>query len=102
MAYCGPRGLALDSFLAWPESSQQAALAWQRHEDARCKGCGTHADDWLDDDGRRHSVARMHWHEAMCFGCAERQRAMDAVHRDTPGVVLMAASGPSVSCTCSD
>jgi hypothetical protein len=46
MAYCGPKGLPLSQFLAWPESDQDAALTWQAHEARKCTECGTHPDDW--------------------------------------------------------
>lgn len=102
MAYCGPRGIPLDTFLEWPQASQDAALQWQAHEDARCRGCGTHSDDWIGDDGRRVD-APIHWHPHLCFGCAEREKAMEGTRREPePGVTVMAAAGPSHECpTCS-
>lgn len=45
MGYVGPRGLPLDEFLSWSADSQDAALAWQAHEAARCASCGRHPDD---------------------------------------------------------
>ncbi len=40
MAYCGPRGIPLTEFLAWDETDQDAALAWQSYESRRCREDG--------------------------------------------------------------
>ncbi|HEX6468621.1 MAG TPA: hypothetical protein VF069_05945 [Streptosporangiaceae bacterium] len=76
MAYCGPRALPLSTFLSWPASDQDAALAWQQHEAQRCGGCGTHPHDWdADHGGDRHAyVAVIH----ECPGCVALERTRDA------------------------
>lgn len=85
MAYCGPHGIPLSTFLAWPESDQQAALAWQAHESRRCHGCGTHPDDWdpdLGGDPRAYGTQAR-----ICQGCVELQRRhQDPELRDVRGV----------------
>src|SRR3546814_15450534 len=45
MRYCGPKGIPLEEFLKWSQSSQDAALEWQAHEDRRCRQCGYHPDE---------------------------------------------------------
>lgn len=75
MAYCGPKGIALSAFLAWPQADQDAALAWQSHEALRCPSCGTHPSDYDPDaGGRRHA-----WHPdvEVCDGCATRDRGQE-------------------------
>ena len=75
MAYCGPRGIPLSVFLAWPEDDQQAALAWQAREQARCPGCGTHEEDWdPEQDGSRNAYTAV---AVVCQGCVELQRMQD-------------------------
>lgn len=69
MAYCAPKGIPLTVFLAWPQADQDAALAWQAHESARCAGCGTHPDDW--DGDPRAWVAEPH----RCQGCRAAEEA---------------------------
>lgn len=100
MAYCGPRGIPLSVFLSWAEDDQQAALAWQAHEAARCRGCGTHPEDWPR-DATEH---RHHVEIYRCHGCALlQQNAETAEFRDQTrrGQHLMMARGPAVACpTC--
>lgn len=68
MAYCGPRGIPLGEFLRWDRSDQDAALGWQAHENRRCKHCGTHPDEWAEDDMAYHA------HLTGCRGCRQLQR----------------------------
>lgn len=68
MAYCGPKGIALDEFLRWSKASQEAALAWQAHENRRCKSCGTHPEEWVEDKTAYHA------HLTECRGCKQIQR----------------------------
>lgn len=49
MAYCGPRGIPLSTFLNWPVDDQAAALSWQAEDSHRCPGCGTHDWQWEED-----------------------------------------------------
>lgn len=99
MAYCGPKGIPLSTFLSWSLPDQGAALAWQQHENRRCSGCGTHPDDWNEKaGGDRHA-----WHaeHATCPGCAEIEH-----HRELPdmqdtrmkGVHIRLAAGPNGTC----
>lgn len=70
MAYCGPRGIALDEFLRWPPHSQQAALDWQAYENRRCRSCGVHPDDVAE--------GAFHAHLEQCKGCQARERVSEA------------------------
>jgi hypothetical protein len=95
MDYCGPRALPLHQFLAWPQESQDAALAWAASERSRCGNCGTHREDWAN------GARPQHWHDEICPGCQEKQKAiqlMQADKDDTKGVVLVAADGPRTTC----
>lgn len=99
MAYCGPKGIPLSTFLSWPDEDQQAALAWQSHEGKR-HTCGTHAEDWTGPDGRR--VEAVHFVEQACPGCAALERAREALTASkdgTRGVGLVAHTGPRSACT---
>lgn len=98
MAYCGPRGIPLDQFLTWPESSQQAAMHWQARESRR-HDCGTHPEDW--DPAHGGSKDFQHWHPVVCIGCQKKQQAMEALKADndkTKGLGLAAALGPASAC----
>lgn len=75
MDYCGPRGLPLSQFLSWSEDDQQAALAWQSRDAARCKDCGTHAEDWDPEQGGSRDAYHVVIRE--CQGCVELQRTHD-------------------------
>lgn len=94
MAYCGPRGIPLSTFLSWSEDDQQAALAWQSHEARRCSGCGTHPDDWAED---RHAF---HAEAYQCSGCLKLERLKQAPHvvNGEPGLHLRLADGIDRDC----
>lgn len=80
MRYCGPKGIPLSVFLAWPSTDQAAALAWQDHEARRCAKCGTHPNDYdPESGGRRHA-----WHPAIevCEGCAASERGHEIYGAD--------------------
>ena len=49
MAYCGPRGIPLSTFLGWAVDDQAAALAWQADDASRCPNCGTAEWEWEQD-----------------------------------------------------
>ena len=67
MAYCGPRGIPLSVFLGWPQGDQDAALAWQADQDARCATCGTHPEDWDPEAGGHRMALRPELYR--CRGC---------------------------------
>lgn len=98
MAYCGPQGIALSAFLSWPESDQEAALAWAAREARRCSGCGTHPDDWSEDLGG----SRMAYHAEyyICPGCTESQRMSESkqVEKAGRGVHVRLAAGGQRDC----
>jgi hypothetical protein len=69
MAYCGPRGIPLSSFLAWDLHDQEAALAWQSHDAERCKTCGTHPAMWdAEQGGDRNALVPEPY---ACRGCEQ-------------------------------
>ncbi len=98
MAYCGPRGIPLHSFLAWPDESQAAALHWQEHEASRCPTCGTHEEDWIDTDGNPREP--QHYHGRVCPGCQRLQAAQESLNAETGerGLHLAASDGPASEC----
>jgi hypothetical protein len=91
MNYCGPLGLPLSEFLAWPQRDQDAALLWKMRSQQRCSECGTHPDDW---DPAHGGHARAHVaHEYTCPGCAALDNRRPAFHArrdkgDSPGLKL--------------
>lgn len=88
MAYCGPRGIPLSTFLAWPEDDQNAALMWQAYEARRCGSCGTHPDVWDPEaGGDPMALAPEPYH---CRGCErlEQLRDSDAVDPHAKGIHL--------------
>lgn len=76
MAYCGPRGIPLSTFLGWPQDDQDSALLWQAHENSRCSGCGTYAHEW--DPGQGGSLNAYEAHTTLCLGCAKTGAASDS------------------------
>ena len=80
MAYCGPKGIPLSTFLEWPDSDRWAALEWQAWESRRCRSCGTHAEDWAED--RYAYQAQLH----ECEGCVRIQTASRSAEAQLPGV----------------
>jgi hypothetical protein len=72
MAYCGPRGIPLSTFLAWPIDDQEAALLWQAEEDQRCRSCGTAAWEWEENFFAYQAS------QQVCRGCA----VLDGVRKD--------------------
>jgi len=90
MRYAGPRGIALDKFLTWPQHSQDAALSWAGHEGQRCPGrCGRHPAD-----------QPRHTHTGVCLECADLAAAEASV-RDTPGGHVVWVHGTRADCpTC--
>jgi hypothetical protein len=98
MAYCGPKGIPLSRFLSWSETDQDAALAWQAHENRRCSGCGTHPDDW--DDAKNGLPSGYHAEAHTCPGCAETQRMTesDRVQNGGRGVHVRLVRGGYADC----
>lgn len=87
MAYCGPKGIPLDEFLGWPETSQAAALAWQAHERRRCPACGYHPDD-----GQPHA------HIDVCPGCVQVEHAQATDDADARGAGVRLVRGTAAEC----
>lgn len=92
MAYCGPRGIPLSVFLEWDAADQDAALAWSSSEAQKCPGCGTHPEDWRDDDQAFHA------HNIMCPGCARRAVAGKADEMKLDGMLTQMARGAAREC----
>lgn len=86
MAYCGPRGIPLSTFLSWSKDDQAAALAWSGYESRRCRNCGFHPDE-----DQRHT------HTDICPGCVKRDQAAKAAE-DTPGAHVRLAHGTAATC----
>jgi hypothetical protein len=96
MAYVGPRGIPLSSFLTWSPEDQEAALSWQAHEGRRHGACGTHPEDFADP---RHPD--VHFHPAVCTGCQRLAAAREALAGDndgTRGLDIVASAGAPVDC----
>jgi hypothetical protein len=96
MSYCGPRGIALSTFLSWTPEDQEAALAWQTHEARRHATCGTHPEDFPS-----REPSDVHFHPAVCRGCQELERAREqlaADHDVTRGLSIVTAVGPAAEC----
>ncbi len=87
MAYCGPRGIPLETFLDWPQLSQDAALVWAGHESRRCPECGTHPDE-----GPHHA------HVNVCAGCAAREAKAGTEEAKLPGAHVNMAPGTTLEC----
>lgn len=94
MGYCGPRGIPLSTFLAWPQSDQDAALQWQADENQRCPSCGTHPDDWRE--SRDYAHAHMKW----CGGCERVRQVADSEEAKNArrGTRIALAAGSAASC----
>lgn len=93
MAYCGPRGIELAAFLRWSESSQRAALDWMKFEGRRCKSCGTHPDEWADDQFAYHA------HLTQCKGCQRQQGLTESARLASErGLSAVMAYGPAAAC----
>lgn len=88
MAYCGPRGIPLTEFLAWDETDQDAALAWQSYESRRCRACGHHPDE----------PAR-HPHIDVCPDCVQLERARALEDAKVPGAHVHLAAGTAGTCS---
>lgn len=89
MQYCGPRGIPLDTFLEWPQSSQDAALEWQAHENRRCRQCGYHAAE---------HPGGVHTHVDVCPGCAARAKAQKSDKAKEDGAAVRLADGSLGTC----
>lgn len=104
MAYCGPRGIPHSVFLGrvarpgidpeWLQSDRDDALAWQVHENQRCRGCGTHPEDWAEDKFAYHA----HFQE--CVGCRQRDRLAnsDDAQKKKAGWSAVLSHGPATAC----
>jgi hypothetical protein len=98
MSYCGPKGIPLSGFLSWSVADQDAALAWQAHENRRCPGCGTHPDDWNEKKGGSRHAYHGEW--GTCQGCVELQRLNESpqVQSGGRGVHTRLAPGSHGDC----
>jgi hypothetical protein len=97
MAYCGPRGIPLSDFLSWSDDDQDAALGWQSDDNARCRSCGTHPDEWRV-GGRR----AFHAHARRCPGCEQLEQVRAAAPLDGEGVHHHLARGTAKGCPVCD
>lgn len=87
MAYCGPKGIPLSTFLSWRDDDRHAALAWQAYESRRCRDCGSHPEDW--DPERDGSRTAFKAEATECQGCVDLQRLRDDPDlRDRRGIHL--------------
>lgn len=94
MAYIGPLGIPLSTFLSWPEHDQDAALLWQAHESKRCHNCGTHPYDWNPDKGgRRHAYLAQ---VVRCPGCSVVDSAQKTNEKElaAPGMMVRLIPAP--------
>ncbi|GAB2613541.1 hypothetical protein GCM10027067_26360 [Pseudactinotalea suaedae] len=89
MRYCGPKGIPLDEFLSWPQTSQDAALEWQAHEQRRCGQCGYHPEE--------HPTG-VHAHVDVCPGCAARAKGEKAATAADDGAAVRLATGSLGTC----
>jgi hypothetical protein len=98
MSYCGPKGIPLSRFLSWSTGDQDAALAWQAHENRRCQGCGTHPDAWNEKKGGSRTAFHSEWYT--CPGCIETQRLNESpeVQNAGRGVHVRLAAGSHGEC----
>lgn len=93
MAYCGPKGIPLSTFLAWSVDDQAAALAWQAHESRRCPSCGSHPEDFSRDGDERH------FHVTKCIGCDKRAAVAETLKGEKEaGLHVIGSHGPAVDC----
>jgi hypothetical protein len=85
MAYCGPRGIPLSTFLAWSVDDQQAALVWQSEESLKCPNCGTAEWQWEQDPNFAQAEARV------CMGCQRvgtERKAYEKSAEHMPGLQI--------------
>jgi hypothetical protein len=93
MAYCGPRGIALSEFLRWDRADQDAALAWSAYENRRCGNCGTHPEEWREDQLAYHA------HLIECRGCRQKQRLANTDEaKQGEGRYAVMAGGSPLDC----
>jgi len=95
MAYCGPRGIPLEGeFLKWSRADQNHALAWEAHENRRCRSCGTHPEEWAEDKLAYHA------HLTECRGCKQLQRlAKTEEAHESEGRAAVMAGGSAAHCS---
>lgn len=90
MAYCGPRGIPLSSFLSWPTDDQAAALGWLALDRTTCSGCGTADWEWEAD---RHAYEVQPW---VCQGCMrleQGRRDHEETAKHMPGLQMRLVRG---------
>lgn len=93
MDYCAPHGIALSEFLRWEQRDQDAALEWSAYEARRCRGCGSHPDDWAEDRFAYHA----HLSE-QCPGCLAVHRLGERHKQLDPGVRIVLPRQPAREC----
>ncbi|WP_372728975.1 hypothetical protein [Nocardioides sp.] len=78
----------------WLQSDRDDALAWQVHENRRCKSCGTHPEEWAEDK------LAFHAHLDECKGCKQRERLAqsDGAKKAGEGVSAVMAHGSAADC----
>lgn len=87
MAYCGPRGIPLSTFLEWDKADQDAALSWQAYEARRCPGCGTHPDE-----------GPKHYHVDVCATCVQLDKKSKSDDAKATGAHLVGTPGTVGEC----
>lgn len=72
--------------MSWDADDQDKALAYQREMAQVCPHCGTRECDWVDDEKRHHTPARLTSETYRCFGCQEMERTRKGFQGDTAGL----------------
>ena len=78
MEFCVSAGMRHDEFKEWPVIEQAKILAKIVRERTRHR-CGTHLDDWIDENGRLRDDVRWELVEIECPACARMADALKSI-----------------------
>lgn len=81
MEYCAPLGIPHSVFLKWDPDDQDKAIAWSRRQKARCPGCGTIPEDWMD-GGKPKEHPPYVADSFKCMGCLTLEYSNEEVRED--------------------
>lgn len=84
MEYCGPAGIPHKEFLSWDPDDQDLALAHLIAKNSVCPRCGTHSEEWMDDEeeGMPAEPPPYSVTTHRCYGCVAVADALETVPPD--------------------
>ncbi len=75
MRLCQEYGIPHSTLLEWEPEDRDLAMAYIAYTATACQRCGTHPEDWVDEDGKPLEPPPYVAASVKCYGCATLEEA---------------------------